>query len=346
MSVRIHVCGRLSVEWDGEALEERLPGRQGRLLFAYLVLHRARPVRRDELAGALWADGGSDALLAPPLSRLRRALGEGRLEGRSELRLALPDDAWVDWEAAQDGVARARAALAGDAAAAAWGPANAARAIADRGLLPGLEAPWIDARRAELADLRVESLEILARAGTRLGGEELAPAERAARTAIAAAPFRESAHAALIDALVAQGNAAEALVAYEELRVRLREELGTTPGADLVARHEALLAGPAPPRGQTPPQADGVRPPASAAGSDPSANLVTADDVPRTGEVPGTSGSWRCARSRTGRSSPPTPGCCRPARSSCSRWATARRRWSSGRRCAARRTAPARSSSR
>ena len=57
-SARIHLCGRLVVEWDGERLERDLPGRQGRLLFAYLVLHRERPVRRDELIEALWSEEG------------------------------------------------------------------------------------------------------------------------------------------------------------------------------------------------------------------------------------------------------------------------------------------------
>ena len=64
-----------------------------------------------------------------------------------------------------------------------------------------------------------------------------------------AAPFRESAHAALMSALRAAGNVAEALRAYEELRTLLREELGTTPGPALVAQHEQLLGlgAPAPP---------------------------------------------------------------------------------------------------
>src|SRR3954462_1372315 len=82
---RIELCGRLLVEIDGEGLQEALPGRQGKLLFASLVLNRARPVRRDELVEALWSENGqpesADALLRPPLSRLRKALGPGRLRG-------------------------------------------------------------------------------------------------------------------------------------------------------------------------------------------------------------------------------------------------------------------------
>src|ERR687893_2768609 len=68
---RIQVCGHLVVEIEGERIEGALPGRQGRLLLAYLILHRDRPVRRDELVEALWTEGApppSADALAPPLS--------------------------------------------------------------------------------------------------------------------------------------------------------------------------------------------------------------------------------------------------------------------------------------
>jgi hypothetical protein len=54
--VRIQLCGPLAFEIDGRRIDRDLPGHQGRLLFAYLVLHRLRPVRRDELIDALWPD--------------------------------------------------------------------------------------------------------------------------------------------------------------------------------------------------------------------------------------------------------------------------------------------------
>ena len=84
MGTRIELCGQLAVEIEGTRIEGSLRGRQGRLLLAYLVLNRHRPVRRDELADALWSESG-EAQLAPPLSRLRSALGDGRLVGRGEL---------------------------------------------------------------------------------------------------------------------------------------------------------------------------------------------------------------------------------------------------------------------
>src|SRR3954464_9282963 len=254
-TTRIELCGRLLVEIDGEELHGALPGRQGRLLFAYLVMHRSRPVRRDELVEALWAEDGQpasgDALLRPPLSRLRKALGPGRLEGRGELMLVLPDDAWIDWEVAQAASARTRKALGAGDFQAALDDATEAAEIAGRGLLPGLEAEWIDERRRELGGPRGGAREAVAVAGAALGGAALAGAERAARAAVEAAPFRESARAALMEVLRAGGNVAEALRAYEDLRTMLRDELGATPPPRVMALHARLLCDDDPP--PTPP---------------------------------------------------------------------------------------------
>ena len=244
-AAHIELCGPLAVVIDGQDRAGDLRGRQGRMLLAYLVLNRHRAVRRDELADVLWAETGppegGEALLAPPLSRLRRALGDGRLQGRSELSLLLPEGAWVDWEVARAGVTDARAALAGGEPRAAFEASAGALEIADRGLLPGLEAAWIDVRRAELGDLRLEALEVRAAAGAAMGGPEQNEAERAARAAVEAAPFRESSRAALMEVLHARGNVAEALRVFEDVRVLLREELGSAPGPALVALHERLL---------------------------------------------------------------------------------------------------------
>jgi DNA-binding CsgD family transcriptional regulator len=61
-----------------------------------------------------------------------------------------------------------------------------------------------------------------------------------------AAPFRETARLTLMEVLHARGNVAEALLAYEDTRVFLRDELGTAPGAALQALHEQLLRGDGP----------------------------------------------------------------------------------------------------
>jgi hypothetical protein len=44
---RVSLLGRVALETDGRAVDEaRFPGRQGRLLFAYLVAERGRAVPR------------------------------------------------------------------------------------------------------------------------------------------------------------------------------------------------------------------------------------------------------------------------------------------------------------
>ena len=69
---------------EGRALEGALPGRQGRLLLAYLVWHRERACPRPELIDVLWPE-------EPPLSSWQRRGDVTVLHARSE-RSAQPDD--------------------------------------------------------------------------------------------------------------------------------------------------------------------------------------------------------------------------------------------------------------
>jgi SARP family transcriptional regulator, regulator of embCAB operon len=111
-SLRVQICGALTIERDGQRLEGLLPGRQGRLLFTYLVVNRHRPVTRDEVAEALWHEpdqAAVEARLNPLLSKLRRVFGADAVDGRSTLRLCLTA-AWVDLEAAAEAIHRAESA--------------------------------------------------------------------------------------------------------------------------------------------------------------------------------------------------------------------------------------------
>ena len=235
---RVHLCGRLRLTIAGQARENELHGRQGRLLFAFLVLRRHRPVGRHVLVDALW--GGerlppSQGALAPVLSRLRRSIGPATLQGRDNLVLTLPEPVWIDVEAAQAALRRARTAPDASQRLTA---AQEAAGIAGADLLPGLDAPWLEHERLELERLRTEALELGAQAAR---GTEPALAESMARAAIGLAPLRESAWAALIAALEAQGNVAAALQAYDEVRRLLRDELGAMPTRELAELHARLL---------------------------------------------------------------------------------------------------------
>lgn len=242
--VRIQICGPLVFERDGQRLDALLPGRQGRLLFAYLVVNRDRQIPRDELAEALWREpdpAAVDARLNPLLSKLRRVFGAGTVEGRSTLRLCLPG-AWVDLEAAAEAIHRAESSVAQQDWARAWGPALTALIAAERGFLPGEDAPWIDEIRHRLTVLRLRALECYAAAGLGIGGTELAGALRAGQELTRLAPLRESGYRYLMQALAAQDNLAEALEVYGQLSRCLRDQLGVSPSPATRELYQRLLA--------------------------------------------------------------------------------------------------------
>jgi DNA-binding SARP family transcriptional activator len=243
-STRIQLCGQLAVELDGRDLTAKLPGGQARVLFTYLTVTRALPSSRDRMVDALWPyrqPAGADTALSALLSRLRSVLGSDVLGGRNEIKLSLPRDAWVDLEAAEEAIHRAEAAVAQREWGRGWGPSLVAMFTARRGFLPNEDLPWAGEFRQRLTEIHVASLECYAAVALGVGGSELAPGERCARELVALAPYREHAHALLMQILAARGNGAEALRVYEQLRRRLDDELGATPGPELRQLQEQLL---------------------------------------------------------------------------------------------------------
>lgn len=246
---RVQLCGQYAVELNGVRLESRLPGRQGRLLVAYLALNRDRQVARGELVEAVWHGelprNPADALAAL-LSKVRAVFGVERLHGRSEVQLVLPAGARVDVEQSLAAVHEAESACALHDWGRAWGASLSALLVAKRPLLGEFEAEWIDDWRRTLGDVLLRSLECYAAACLGLGGTELAGGERAARELVRLAPLRESASGLLMEALERRGNVAEALLVYEALRQRLRDELGVAPASHLQEVYRRLLGTRAP----------------------------------------------------------------------------------------------------
>lgn len=243
--MRIQVCGSIVVTVDGRRVEEDLPGRQGRLLLACLVVHRRRPLGRDGLIDALW--GGrppphAESSLRALLSRVRRVLGDEVVRGRDAPRLLLPPDAFIDLEAAREAMHRAESAVSAGAWARAWAPARIALHTAARGFLPGVEGEWVDEVRHELEGMQLRAEECVGAIGLGMGGGELDAALRAGRRLIAAAPLHESGYRLLMEAYERRRDRGHALLVYDRLRVTLRDDLGTAPSADLQELHAQLLA--------------------------------------------------------------------------------------------------------
>jgi DNA-binding SARP family transcriptional activator len=244
LGARIQLCGRVVAILNGRRVDRELPGRQGRLLFAYLAANRLRGASRAELMDAVWPEGlpgAPESALSALVSKLRRVVGQERLEGRSELRLAIADDAWIDVEAAGAALHRAESAHACSDWPEVWVAARVAQHIAVRPFVAGEEAPWIEARRRQLEGTYLRALELAAHASLRIGGGELDTAERSARSLVQNAPFRESGYRYLMEVLAARENRADALQVYDQLRTLLRDELGTAPSPATRELHRTLL---------------------------------------------------------------------------------------------------------
>ena len=241
--LRIYLTGPLCLASGTLVVrEERLPGRQGRLAFAFLAGERDRPVSRDELAEVLWPESQPrawDVALSALVSKLRALLAEAGL-GRAVVarpsgcyQLELPPGSWVDTEAALLSVHEAESALRSGQPRLAYGAAAVAAAIVRRPFLPGLDGAWIDARRAVLRATLVRALDCLAEVQAWHGDHALAV--RSAEEAVGLEPYRERGYRRLMRVQLAAGNRAEALRVYERCRRLLFDELGTQPAAETEA---------------------------------------------------------------------------------------------------------------
>ena len=248
--MHVALLGGVAFQVGDRDFHEPIPGPRGRVALAYLVLHRDRPVTRDELAEALW--GGEDlpetwrSALRGIVFRLRRALSAVGLPGAEVLQntfgcyvLRLPAGTTVDVEEASHLLERARASLGPGLAVDAQRLAAAASEASRADFLPGAHGAWFEQRQFAVRQVRLSALDVLCEAATAAGDYPTAVA--AAEEAIAAEPYREATHALLMRAHRAAGNRAEAVRAYERCKVFLRRDLGIGPSPSTVALHRSIL---------------------------------------------------------------------------------------------------------
>ncbi|MES4905569.1 MULTISPECIES: BTAD domain-containing putative transcriptional regulator [unclassified Streptomyces] len=284
MTYRYRVLGATrAVRPDGT--EVPLGGARLRALLGALAVGGGRPASTAQLAARVWGEDEAPpadevAAVQALVGRLRRALGKeavASVPGGYRL-VAEPDD--IDLFRFE------RLAAEGSAAIAA-GDARLAAALLDEALklwrgplladLPGAAGGASPASRGGPAAVRAERRHAQARrdrlaAEVALGRAEGALAELAALAG--QEPLDEPLQALWIRALRTTGRRAEALQAYEEVRLRLVDRLGADPSGELRALHAELLAedaAPSPPRGPARPGGPGGTRPRDGAARDGSA---------------------------------------------------------------------------
>ena len=246
-TVRVRLLGRLGIEhgqrWlDGSAL----PGRQGRIVLAYLALCH-HPVSRDELADLVWPDALTTAWerdLSAVVSKVRAALDSVDLGSLLHgalgcYELQLPPTFRVDVEDAVRFVEDAESAWRTGNRDVAIPAAATAANLARRPFLPAERGLWIERRRDDLRATLLRALDVLALG--LIGGPYEHDALRYTREALALDPYRETSYVQLMRLHMSQGNRAEALRAYEQCRAILAHDLGVSPSSQTAAVYREVL---------------------------------------------------------------------------------------------------------
>jgi DNA-binding SARP family transcriptional activator len=219
--IQLMLLGGFTLLHDSE--EILLPLSAQRLI-AFLAL-RNRPLSRSYLASTLWPDcpaGRSQADLRTALWRAKHCGAAVLVTSGMYLRLhaVVQVDVRLLGSLGHGPSANAQGMTCAESAGISWSELSL-------DLLPGWDDDWLVDDREDVRQLRLHSLEHLS--------EELSAHGRhseAIRTALAAVrlePLRETAHAALIKAHLAEGNRSEALRQFLRCQELLATELAVQP---------------------------------------------------------------------------------------------------------------------
>ncbi|MEO6712803.1 MAG: BTAD domain-containing putative transcriptional regulator [Mycobacteriales bacterium] len=232
-----------------------VPLRSGRqqALVAALALQSNQVVPSDQLVDVLWYErlpedprNAMQQLVADLRRRLGRARGRVRTVPGGYLLHLAPDE--LDVTGAELHLSAARAALGAGVASLARTEALSAGRLWRGPSLTGLDEGPLAARARRLDDLAVRVDLLLAEATLTVGDrDELRETADRMVASCARHPLHEELWVRRIELLWRSGRPAEALAAYDDLRRRLSDELGTDPSTELRELHRALLEGDAAP---------------------------------------------------------------------------------------------------
>jgi DNA-binding SARP family transcriptional activator/DNA-binding XRE family transcriptional regulator len=236
------ICGPLEIKVNGAEAVGLTNGM--RIVLGLLSLHAGTPVMRDSIISALYGNdprAGATGIVHTYISRVRGLLGRSD-DGESRIsrvgggyRLDLGTDS-LDLLAFREAAVRAREAA----------DAGHACAIYERAMLLWRGQPLEDVEGLRdhpcVTALANERLQVTLEYAKRAEETGQHKAVLPHLTGLAAGnPFDERLHAALMVALAAGGQRAEALHVYEEVRRRLDDELGVLPGDELREAHQRIL---------------------------------------------------------------------------------------------------------
>jgi DNA-binding SARP family transcriptional activator len=199
-----------------------------------LLALRDRPVERRSLCAALWPDEPPERSrnnLRTTIWRLRQLHAELVVVDGTHVRLARVVDVDV----------RRAMTFARDAIDAGRLSPDLDLRLLTADLLEDWDDEWVLLERERFRQLRMHALEAISVQLSRQGAHSLAV--EAGLGAISAEPFRESAHRALIEAFIEEGNLVEALRQYQRFS-DLAAELGIMPSPRLTALMGRLLPAP------------------------------------------------------------------------------------------------------
>lgn len=203
-------------------------GSAGQRLVALLAIHGGVMVRW-QVAQLLYPHGDdvqAAANLRATLWRLQRCCPDVLAANSAEIRLmvGLEVDYWTAMRTARKLLGRSDACDADEMTL-------AMTANLRDDLLPGWPESWLIAERESFHQLRLHALEALCAKLTANGW--YGAAVDAGLAAVRGDPLRESAHRALIDAYLAEGNTCEALRQFDNFRSLLQADLGLCPSGAL-----------------------------------------------------------------------------------------------------------------
>ncbi|MDT0347192.1 AfsR/SARP family transcriptional regulator [Streptomyces litchfieldiae] len=245
--LRFELLGPLRALCSG--VEVPLGAPRQRAVLAVLLLQEGRPMTYEALVDAVWGDrppAHVRNLVQKYVSGLRRAFATAGGEPGAEPRLRWTGSGYLLTGADIDDLRERRALLGRALAARDGGAARDAVTLAKQAeamwrgeFAEGLAGPYLEGERRRWAEKRLMVLEARLEAELELGRYHECVHELVRQ--VAAHPLRERLVWLLMLALYRSGQATAALLAFEEARRRIAEEMGSDPGPALRALHERVL---------------------------------------------------------------------------------------------------------